>query len=250
LLIANYYRRISLRNNFRIEWVVNQCTPSPASSNLICTVGTNSGVLQLTTKEDIRWLTPKDADWAGRTEPREIFDQDYLVNNHNVLLAGGRQGCLFLMDLRVPHTEWETIRHQSSITHLKSINHHHIAVSGLESTMAIYDIRHRRKLPNGTTPILKFPEYRNQAHVHIGWDVNVETGLVAAAHDDGTVGMYSLRTGTRLRSPAIDTIRLATPIKSLMFQTMPRQHNPSLFIGMGAALHKYSFGVSNEEDEA
>ena len=104
----------------------------------------------------------------------------------------------------------------------------------------------------GTTPVVEFPEYKNGPHLmQIGFDVlhgrdNSGVGIVAAAHDDGTVGLFSLRSGLKLRSPAVDGIRLpgtGNIVKSLMFQTLPGDVHPSLFVGQGSVVKKYSFGM-------
>lgn len=118
--------------------------------------------------------------------------------------------------------------------------------------MALYDLRftsgrsQRRPLP-----LLEFSGYKNEAHFHTGWDVNLETGVIAGAQDDGTVKLFSLRSGRALRGPAaLGRASSRTPIKALMFQTMPRDRMPSLFVGEGCALRKYSFVTEEFEDEA
>lgn len=101
-------------------------------------------------------------------------------------------------------------------------------------------------------PVVQFPEYKNGPHLRqIGFDVlhgrdNAGVGIVAVAHDDGTVGLFSLRSGRKLRSPGIDAIRLpgiGNIVKSLMFQTLPGDVHPSLFVGQGSVVKKYSFGM-------
>jgi WD40 repeat protein len=179
----------------------------------------------------------------------EIFDQDFLVDNHNVLLAGGRRGRVLIVDLRAESWEWEEIPHGRPVTHIRSINPHQVVVSGLRSSMGIYDLRFRKSGPNGTTPLLTFPQYRNDAHIHIGWDVDVSTGVIAAAHDDSTVALYSLHSGKNIQAPFIDGIHASSPIKALSFATLPRNQNPSLFVGQGSALRKYSFGMMKEDDD-
>lgn len=187
--------------------------------------------------------------------PQEIFDQDFQQGNHNVLLAGGRQPRLWITDLRTPDAEWTSVRHASSIAHLRSVNQHQVLVAGLENSMSLYDMRFfgssetRRRRPNGAKPILEFPEYRNAAHFHTGWDVNPELNVVAAAHDDGTVKLFSLRSGRLLRNRALDQVKTDAPIKAIMFQRLPREKLPSLFLGDGSLLRKFSLGTSTIDDE-
>lgn len=96
-----------------------------------------------------------------------------------------------------------------------------------------------------TRPILTFPAYRNTAHILTGLDILTDPGyghgLVAAAHDDSTVGIYSLLDGTRLSGGAIDAIRAPGVVRSLMWQTLPGDRHPSLFVGEGTGVGKYSF---------
>jgi hypothetical protein len=115
--------------------------------------------------------------------------------------------------------------------------------------MALYDVRYLSSEPRGTKPLLYFHGHRNEAHFHIGWDVSPELNVVAAAQDNGTVKLFSLRSGRQLRCPAVETIHVDTPIKALMFQMMPRERMPSLFVGEGPLLRKFSFGIRERDDE-
>ncbi|KAI1751173.1 hypothetical protein F4782DRAFT_506067 [Xylaria castorea] len=128
-------------------------------------------------------------------------------------------------------------------------------------------------------PVIKFEHYRNTAHIDIGFAYDPDTGVVAAAHDDtpGTVALYSVRTGSRLRvldfakearrpnrqskqpQPILDAEqdrdRIDLPmIQSLQFHTFPGDHTPTLFVGGGGdrrgGITAFSFGVDDLEDEA
>ncbi|KAK0635080.1 hypothetical protein B0T17DRAFT_515246 [Bombardia bombarda] len=95
-----------------------------------------------------------------------------------------------------------------------------------------------------STPLLTFSGYRNDAHLQIGLDILPENGgIVAAAHDDKTVALYSLRDGKRLPSPAVDAISAPGVVKSISFKTLPGDRNASLFVGDGPHIKKYSFGT-------
>lgn len=202
----------------------------------------------------------------SKNVPQEVFDQDFQTDNPNVLLAGGRQPRLWLTDLRAPEVQWCSVPHASSVTHLRSVSPHQVLVAGLRSSMCLYDVRFfgrgnptasanaqekkYRWTPNGSTPVLTFEGYNNEAHIHTGWDVNAELGLVAAAHDDGTVKLFSLKSGRMLKGGAVGGVKADTPIRALMFQTMPRERMPSLFVGEGPQLRKFSLGVGELGDEA
>lgn len=262
--IAQDYQRISIRHRLRDEWLVNQSTPAPASSDLLCVIGTNAGILRVRSNETLAWISsqgppPPSQSSGGMSgkfasrQPQEIFDQDFKQGNHNIILAGGRQSRLWITDLRVPEAEWSSISQPSSIAHLRSVNEHQILVAGLRNSMALYDMRFfgTEYHPNGIKPLLQFQGYRNEAHFHTGWDVSPELGVVAAAHDDGTVKLFSLSSGRILNTKtSVQKVKSEAPIKALMFQTMPREKLPSLFIGEGPSLKKFSFGVHDLGDEA
>jgi hypothetical protein len=164
--------------------------------------------------------------------------------------------------LRVPPAEWSpqsnTFRHLSSVAHVKSVGLYEVLAAGPRNAMALYDIRflqrshqptHRnnnRWTGNTTRPLLTFPSYRNTAHIHTGLDVLLEPGygsrgVVAAAHDDETVGLYSLRDGTRLPGGAVDSIKAGAVVRSMMWASLPGDRHPSLFVGEGSLVRKYSF---------
>ncbi|KAI1269809.1 hypothetical protein F5Y18DRAFT_371636 [Xylariaceae sp. FL1019] len=105
-------------------------------------------------------------------------------------------------------------------------------------------------------PVVLFEDYRNNAHTDIGFDYDASTGLVAAAQDNklGTVALYSVRTGAKVRTldftgPGSTPMqpRSISIIRSLQFQTFPRDHMPTLFVGVGpdGGVTAYSFGVDD-----
>lgn len=198
----------------------------------------------------------------------------------DVLFFGGRPGKLYVADYREKPHRWGVVTTKvapSPITHVKSVNEYQVLVAGLRDRLALFDLRflggrssyHFNKSSSsfvrnnnnssssggggggGALPLLTFPQYRNRAHVDIGLDVDLLSGIVAAAHDDGTVALYSLRNGNRLRSPDIDRIRSSRgPIQAVQFQTFPRDSNPSLFVGVQSNINVYSFGAGiGEEDD-
>ncbi|KAI0433279.1 plasma-membrane proton-e [Xylaria sp. FL1042] len=131
-------------------------------------------------------------------------------------------------------------------------------------------------------PVIQFEHYRNMAHIDIGFAYDATTGVVATAHDDipGTVALYSVRTGSRLRvldlalegKPNFNDEMLSprslsrrgrpTPerkrmedhpvIQSLQFQAFPGDHTPTLFVGSGprSGITAFTFGVDDLNDEA
>ncbi|KAL7808860.1 hypothetical protein V8C26DRAFT_277839 [Trichoderma gracile] len=266
------------------KWcVAHQSTPAPAASNLLCVVGTSDGIMSIHSDETPRWLNPRlpnlglDAR-AERPTPRgrfnrprktpfEIFSQDFQVDNHNVLFAGGRQPRLWMSDLRTPAVEWSSVKHGSSIAHVRSINPHQVIVAGLRDCMSVYDTRFFRSSSSGddnnnnnkdaaagrktasSSPVLlEFPEYRNQARFDIGWDVCPELNLVAAAQDDASVRLFSLSSGGLVRAGGTDLERFKAknPVKALLFQTLRGERLPNLYMADGAYLKKFGCAPDKE----
>ncbi|KAL7799844.1 hypothetical protein V8C37DRAFT_365680 [Trichoderma ceciliae] len=275
------YRNLLIRPTNNQQWYVHQSTPAPASSNLLCVAGTSNGILRIRSNETLGWISttdaPPDIDSSTKAEyssssnrpgkrqrakhgpwmPQEIFSQDFKVDNHNVLFAGGRQPRLWITDLRASGAGWSFIKHGSSIAHVRSINPNQVIVAGLQNHMAIYDTRFFRSdqsNPSGrvasTSPLLDFPDYRNQAHIHIGWDVSRELNTVASAQDNGTVKLFSLSSGRVLRSgKALESFQTANPIKAMMFQTLPREKMPSLYVAKGPLLKKFGCAAISDADD-
>jgi hypothetical protein len=211
-----------------------------------------------------------------------ILSVDFLPSNPaSLIIAGTRSGYVCLLDTRTPPHEWtlqsNTLKHPSSVAQIRAVGPYEILAAGPCHAMAVYDIRYLQRRqqqppsqpslpqrtttggvkgakerwnPNHTLPILTFPSYRNEARIQFGLDVLTHPGygygggggIVAAAHDDSTVGVYSLRDGTRI-TPAgdVDAIKPESVVGSVMWQTLAGDRHPSLFVGEGSVVRKYSF---------
>lgn len=215
------------------EVSIYSSAPAPPKSSMLFAIGSSHGILQIDKEScDIHWLTPK----APRNTdidddsgfPKDIFALDFLRNDPSVLLSGGRRGILSITDIRIPifGRNSDSIRHPSCITHIRQVNDHRIIVAGLNSSLCQYDLRFRKlhasplfpqqrtgkgkdkQTANAkwTRPILQYPDYYNSSIIPIGFDVDLESGIVAAAQQSksgwglGPVHLYSLETGQMLRS--------------------------------------------------
>ncbi|KAI8955875.1 plasma-membrane proton-e [Xylaria longipes] len=259
--------------------------PAPESSPLTCLVGTSRGIIQWNrTSGKADWLTPPVPVPSRKLQSRldlfrDIFRIDFHPSQTEVLRFGGRPGALFTADTRVQHTSWSHLKLPSSITHLKCLDGgNQVLVAGLQNHLGVYDLRFVRSFrgaeDDGGRPVIKFEQYRNTAHIDIGFAYDADTGVVAAAHDDvpGTVALYSVHTGSRLRvldfateakqngrsgrpRPILDAERerMDLPIiQSLQFYKFPGDHTPTLFVGNDrqGGITAFSFGVDDLEDEA
>jgi len=198
-----------------------------------------------------------------------VFALEFLSDNHSILLSGGRKGLLDISDLRVPNcgTRADVINHPSSITHIKQLDAHRIIVAGLNSTLCQYDLRFRkdtvqsssiteqrqhhksRRNVKATRPILQYPDFWNNARIGLGFDVDFETGIVAAAQEQDefhpSVQLFSLHGGHKLRSPAVSKTSLpfeeSQYVKCLQFAGHIEQEIKSLWIGEGRDIRRFSF---------
>ncbi|KAK0732628.1 hypothetical protein B0T21DRAFT_369335 [Apiosordaria backusii] len=189
----------------------------------------------------------------------DVLAVDFMQGFPQVVLAGTRSSHICQLDTRTPPETWDSMvfRHKSSVAHLKPIGDYGILAAGPRNAMCIYDIRFCKKREHhahfssppweqwSATPAVEFPGYRNEAHIKIGLDVFNEPGyghgVLAAAHDDCTVALYSVRDGSRIPSADVDKIKAPGVVKALMFQTLAFDQHPSLFVGVGPAIQKFSF---------
>ncbi|KAI0479079.1 hypothetical protein GGR56DRAFT_633394 [Xylariaceae sp. FL0804] len=269
----------------------NAIAPAPAGSSRICAVGTSRGIATWDEDGYLRWRRGTVTTEEDEQQPsfRDIFALDFQHRRPDLLTFGGRPGKMFTGDLRVRTDKWDHLQLPGPITHLRSLNEHQTLAAGLHDQLSVYDLRfaprrgreppppppserarqeRRRRqqqqpspisLRNArtsmTAPLLTFPGYSNAAHLSIGLDVDADAGVVAAAHDDGRVALYSLRSGRRLRCPAVDDANslgstTTGPIRSVQLQSWPGDATPTLFVGVRSNIQAYSFGVEDLGDEA
>jgi hypothetical protein len=243
--------------------------PAPPDSSLSFAFGSSHGILTVDKRDfDTNWISPRPV--PHEAHPKDIFALEFLSDNHSVLLSGGRQGILNITDLRAPKfgQNADVIRHPSSITHIKQLDTHRIIVAGLNSNLCQYDLRFRkmhytptpsqnnrqRSIQNPTRSILQYPGYRNNASIQVGFDVDLETGIVAAAqeqdHYHPAVQLFSLHGGYILQSPRV--ARLADfddsrAVKCLRFARDIHTKMKSLYIEYGD-IQRYAWASKDEAD--
>ncbi|KUI60657.1 hypothetical protein VP1G_07849 [Cytospora mali] len=217
---------------------VNAARICPASGPMSAILATSHGIVRLSNMD-------------GSSEAEWVF------------YAGCRDARMHRIDMRMPYWEadWDWYRHHSAVAHVRTLDDNHILAAGPKSSMAIYDVRWGKK-GKEAMPVVRFPEYRNAAHLQIGLDVTHDVGgvgglgcggVVAAAMDDGTVGIFSLRSGRKLKAGDVDDPEKLKAVngvvKALQFEKMPWEKETSLFVGVGPVVKKFSFGVDDDDDE-
>jgi hypothetical protein len=255
-------------------------TAAPPASALLFALGTSKGVLSIDKRDyNMSWVSPQPV--SGDNHPKDIFALEFLLDNPSVLLSGGRQGILNITDLRVPvfGRNADIIRHPSSITHIRQLDAHRILVAGLNSSLCQYDLRFRkadtysspgpplftqrqtpRRNHNPTRSILAYPDYYNNASIQLGLDVDLESGIVAAAQEQDEnhrpVQLFSLHGGHKLTSSYVSKYRTwdsydenAVPnVKCLRFARDIEGRMKSLYIGLAPDIQRYAWAEQEEAD--
>lgn len=227
-------------------------SPASSSSTMSALLATNRGLMRITDCQDFRVLEYPGHDRAAG----DVLAADWHPTNDNIVFAGTRDDAFFRIDQRAGpggRGECDRFRHRSSVAHLRAVDEHRLLAAGPRGAMAVYDVRWMRGGGRRETAPVVMYRYRNAARVDVGLDVApiAGGGVVAAGMDDGAVGVFSLRTGRRLRAGGVDGLRVeeGAVVKALQWEAMPWEKDPSLWVGCGSVVRKFSFGLDEGEDE-
>lgn len=120
----------------------------------------------------------------------------------HTLAVGFRSAKVRLWDSRSNGSSLR-IRHRGAVTGIKSAGDPtQIVVNGLRNSLCMYDLRMVRDPAEFRQPseaLLDFVSVQHEQMVQTGFDVDTELGLVIAANDMCTLGLYSLRNGKELK---------------------------------------------------
>ncbi|OTB11318.1 hypothetical protein K445DRAFT_322103 [Daldinia sp. EC12] len=235
------------------------CVAPSTSNDLLCIVGTSHGLVYCNDLGHMAVPFPLGhfnfKDPMGRPPTSDTFGITFKAENPNVLLFGGRPGRLFTGDLRCQYPKWSNIKVRDAITHVKQVSEHKVLVAGLRNMLSVFDMRYctpellHTKPQNTTVPFLQIDGYKNGPYLDLGLDFDRDSGVVAAAHDDGKVALYSVHSGRRLRSTGIDAIAARSPVHCVQWETFVGDNTPSLFVGADYRVNVYSFGVRDPDVE-
>ncbi|KAI1135301.1 hypothetical protein F5Y05DRAFT_395150 [Hypoxylon sp. FL0543] len=260
---ALYRLKQSYKDETNRKYTSNTICVAPPASNKICLVGTNLGVAQF--DEDCQMRLYTSSNQRGKLlipdSFRDVFSIDFHADNPNVMFFGGRPGKVFTGDVREEARKWDVVALNNSITHIKSVSQNQVLVAGLRNTLSVFDLRYcdlakvrdkkDPKTERKAIPVVTMPAYKNAARFDVGLDYDPQSGVVAAAHDDGRIALYSVRSGKRLPSRDVDKVHsIIGPIHSLQFETLDGDKTPSLFVGDENNINVYSFGVDDPDEEA
>lgn len=256
-------------------------TPAPKDSSLLFAFGSNNGILTMDKSTyNLNWASPKP---SHQDYLKDILSLKFLPENSSVLLSGGRSGALNLTDMRAPYISSTSptgiIVHPSSITCIKALNSHRIVVAGLRSNLCQYDLRYlkrdhqvvlnfgskvyfknkkiwqARHNVQSTAPILKYCDYYNSSCTHLGFDVDIDSGLIAAAMeqdhtDHPLVQLFSLNGGKTLYTPSFDKAqsdqKVRQDVRCLQFVEDDNARMKSLYVGIGSDIVRYGWADEPE----
>ncbi|KAI1447441.1 hypothetical protein F5Y02DRAFT_379272 [Annulohypoxylon stygium] len=227
---------------------VLQICLTPRSTENQCLVGTDSGLMKLTKTGLFTLITPPPEQNTNIYPNAKLFGTMFGVDCHrtnpNVVFCGGRPGKLFIGDLRQQPYDWNCIQLPQSISHVKAVDDNQVLVAGLRSMMSVYDVRFcdlanvnekydiswgpKRHIAGN--PVVTMPGYESYSRYNTGFDLDRSMGIVAAAHDDNKVALFSVRSGRRLPSRDVDRFRSMERVQSLQFETLEGDSSPTLFI--------------------
>ncbi|KAI9735256.1 MAG: hypothetical protein M1834_001846 [Cirrosporium novae-zelandiae] len=167
-------------------------------------VGTSYGCDVFTSSSDA-WTRTMHQCYRTKTDHRAI---EFL--SPNIIIAGLLDGTLTLYDTRTGERRVQRLRHASKVTHLAAIDEMRVVCAGLQNNLDMYDLRYTSTLgkwrspsfaPQSSRPAISYEGYRNWTSETIGFDIDPELGIVAAATDDGKVQLFELYTGKAVQSP-------------------------------------------------
>ncbi|CZT08814.1 uncharacterized protein RAG0_13781 [Rhynchosporium agropyri] len=247
-------------------------TPAPPVSDLLFAFGTSRGVLA-TSKARLGTCYVTARPPPGLRD--DLFAVEILSDSPNTLLSGGRRGILNLTDLRAAIPPWDndTITHPSSITHIRQIDANRIIVCGLQSSLCQYDLRFRKedskpakwslhqahaRNRNPSRSIVQYPDYHNTASHQAGFDIDPDSGIVAAAQEADdyhpSVQLFSLKTGHRFDSPHAFGFEFRDEkdwlVKCLRFARDSDSGRKSLYVGQRPLIQRYAWGDHDWKEES
>ncbi|SZF03302.1 unnamed protein product [Blumeria hordei] len=252
---------------------------APSNSNLFFAVGTSRGVFSISTKSSRNYparyyLFNATTKVSKVCDQKDVFAVEFLKECPDLLLSGGRPGKLFLTDFRDGSTRY-LMKHPSSITHIKSVDSNHIVIAGLESSLCQYDLRFlkitevsatsdldqalvansstsigspKKHSTISTQPIVTYHGYHNDATTGLGFDLDLDSRIIAAAQEvhEGhkPVQLFSLRDGSALHSPCENLVpdsktSCGNLVRSIRFVQEANISTKSLFIGSGGIVQRY-----------
>jgi hypothetical protein len=219
---------------------------APPLSSMLFVAGTDQGIVSINKETwDLDWIISKSTKRSPQRHLSDCLALSFLQHDPNTLLAGNRTGHVDFIDLRNPSIGDDAIRHSAPVSHIKQISEYGILVNGLRSSMCQYDIRYRKHsfksfARKRTTPFITYPEHNSGAYIQLGFDIDIDAGLVAAAQEDKTVQLFSIRDGKKLKYVDMN-LKAEEPVRCVKFVDESRDggHTKALWVARESAIQGY-----------
>ncbi|KAK9461228.1 uncharacterized protein V1516DRAFT_664388 [Lipomyces oligophaga] len=141
----------------------------------------------------------------------DVFALTNTTPERNSYMSGHRNGRMVMYDSRIERKHdrlngggIEFGHHASAITQMRKVNEDYLLVSGLDSTLALYDMRftgsqsHKGQI---SEPVLNLERgYVNRFRFDHAFAVSPDSRLLAIGGQDGRISVYNISTGRRLES--------------------------------------------------
>ncbi|KAI9787344.1 MAG: hypothetical protein M1816_007630 [Peltula sp. TS41687] len=204
---------IANTNPIPIDYPMDIWTSASASylGHDIFAVGTNRGVIPYSTSYPALDLNnPDSPTWkinVGRTAS-DVLALEF--TSPQTILAGQRSGGIDMIDLRskeqIGHAKFY-LRHPGCVTHIRKVDDWHVVVNGFPSSLRMYDLRYPAKSYIEPTPaIVEYHDHDHTYRIHLGFDVDVESGLMAVGRNDKKIQLYTINTGEKVNNSVLSSM--------------------------------------------
>ncbi|KIH91551.1 hypothetical protein SPBR_01799 [Sporothrix brasiliensis 5110] len=204
-----------------------------------------------------------------RSQPSLITCVDFVNNHPRLAVAGGRNPVPWIVDLREP--SWRPFgtnanalgNSPNAVAHIRSVGEYHVVAAGLWDAMVMYDLRYLKtpRSSSGRTslvdrkragspaaePLFRYSDYYNHGRLMgIGFDVDTNLGIVAAAEDhkstasglQGGLGLFSLWNGERLHAPGLWRVQHHPSDIDRVYRPTPDNVNQRLSLGQSISMEE------------
>jgi WD repeat-containing protein 21A len=190
----------------------------------------------------------------------DVFAVDFVGPEGKLIAAGCRNGMLSIFDPRVGTRHLTaaqpvlSVSHPSAISNLKMVdNERYVLASGLEDTLAMYDLRyirpsrpvtprspyvegHRNVNASSSQPCVEYKGYSNLHTIRHGFAIREGSKSFAVGCDDGAVKVYDIWSGSDITGQQLMNHNFPCTVAGLQWTSAA-----GLFIGFGTSIEYWAW---------